>query len=112
MAMVRKTAAQLKNFRMSKSQQAALDALTEEEINAAASGDPDNPPSTKEELARMARIVRRRGRPALQDNERKVRLTLRLPPEVVKYFRAEGPGWQSRISETLANHVKKARGRR
>ncbi len=113
MAMVRKTAAALKNFRMSKEQAARLDALTDEQINTAASSDPDNPPSTKEELARMARIVRqRRGRPAMQDNERKVRMTLRLPPDVVKYFRATGSGWQSRISKMLALHVKRARKRK
>ena len=67
MAMVRKTAAALKGFRMSKAQQAQLDALTDEKINAAALGDPDNPPSTKEELARVAKIVRsRRARPTIR----------------------------------------------
>ncbi|MDG5496287.1 BrnA antitoxin family protein [Niveispirillum sp. BGYR6] len=31
----------------------------------------------------------------------KVALTLRLDPAVVDHFRATGPGWQSRINETL-----------
>ena len=39
-------------------------------------------------------------------------MTLRLPPDVVKYFRATGSGWQSRISETLALHVERARKRK
>jgi uncharacterized protein (DUF4415 family) len=27
--------------------------------------------------------------------------TIRLDPEIVQAFRAEGPGWQSRINEVL-----------
>jgi len=38
-------------------------AITDAQINAAARSNPDNPPSTKKELARMAAIVRSRGRP-------------------------------------------------
>jgi hypothetical protein len=44
---------------------AKLDAMTDEEIEAAARSDPDNPPLTDEELARMRVIVhRRRKKPA------------------------------------------------
>jgi putative transcriptional regulator len=35
---------------------ARLDAMTEEEINAAAQSDPDNPPFTEEELQKMADV--------------------------------------------------------
>jgi putative transcriptional regulator len=35
---------------------ARLDAMTEEEINAAAQSDPDNPPLTEEELQKMADV--------------------------------------------------------
>lgn len=35
---------------------ARLDAMTEEEINAAAESDPDNPPLTEEELQKMADV--------------------------------------------------------
>jgi BrnA antitoxin of type II toxin-antitoxin system len=52
-----------------------------------------------------------RGRPAMRAEERKVRTTLRLPPDVIEYFRGTGPGWQSRISETLSRHVERARRR-
>jgi uncharacterized protein (DUF4415 family) len=31
----------------------------------------------------------------------KVSTTIRLDPEIVQAFRAEGPGWQSRINEVL-----------
>ena len=37
-------------------QRARLDAMTEEEIHAAALADPDNPPLTEEELARFERV--------------------------------------------------------
>ena len=38
---------------MSSEEWAHLDAMTDEEINAAAESDPDNPPMTNEELFRM-----------------------------------------------------------
>ena len=41
----------------------------------------------------------RRGRP--RSPTRKVSLKLRLDPDVVKAFRASGPGWQSRINAAL-----------
>ena len=40
-----------------------------------------------------------RGRP--RSPTRKVPLKLRLDPDVVKAFRASGPGWQSRINAAL-----------
>ena len=45
---------------MSKEEWARLDAMTDEEITAAAESDPDNPPLTDEELERMrlSRLVR------------------------------------------------------
>ena len=43
---------------------AKLDAMTDEEIEAAARSDPDNPPLTDEELARMRVIVHRRRKKA------------------------------------------------
>ena len=50
-------------YRLTPEEEARLDALTEEEINAAALSDPDNPPLTEEELDRMwagrvARVAR------------------------------------------------------
>ena len=44
--------------RMSKAARARLDAMTDEEITAAAESDPDNPPLTDEELERV-RLARR-----------------------------------------------------
>lgn len=41
-----------------------------------------------------------------QKAPRKIPVSLRLSPEVVERFKADGPGWQRRIDETL----KKAMG--
>lgn len=34
-------------------------------------------------------------------------VSLRLSPEVVEHFKSTGPGWQSRIDETLRKAVKR-----
>jgi uncharacterized protein (DUF4415 family) len=34
-------------------------------------------------------------------------VSLRLSPEVIEHFKAKGPGWQSRIDETLRKAVKR-----
>ena len=52
-------------------------------------------------------VPRRRGRPAMKAEERKIQVTLRLPRDVVDFFRSDGPGWQSRISEVLAQYAKR-----
>jgi uncharacterized protein (DUF4415 family) len=36
---------------------------------------------------------------------RKQTTTLRLDPDVIEYFRKDGPGWQTRINETLRRLV-------
>jgi putative transcriptional regulator len=62
MPMVHKTLAELERqpFEFSAEERARLDALTDEDIVAAAESDPDNPPWTDEELARgqLARGMR------------------------------------------------------
>jgi uncharacterized protein (DUF4415 family) len=32
-------------------------------------------------------------------------VSLRLDPEIIERFRATGPGWQSRINDTLGDHL-------
>jgi len=74
--------------------------------------DPDDAPEWTKEMFDRAeirlgeRIVReatgtltRRGRPK-SDNP-KQQVTLRLDPEVLARFRADGPGWQGRINDAL-----------
>src|SRR5687767_15602761 len=42
-----------------------------------------------------------RGRPRLQENEKKKPFSLRLSTEVIERFRASGPGYQTRMAELL-----------
>lgn len=49
------------------------------------------------------RSPKRRGKQKLPI---KIPLQIRLPPEVVSYFKAEGAGWQSRIGEVLKKWIK------
>ncbi len=53
------------------------------------------------DLMEGERLIRR-GRPK-SDAPKKL-VSLRLDQDVIERFRATGPGWQSRINETLRNH--------
>ncbi len=76
----------------------------------------DIPEWTEEDLARARPVSdfpelkemfeRMRGQRGPQKAPTKERVGLRLDREVVEHFRATGPGWQSRINEVLARHVK------
>ena len=77
--------------------------------------DEDNPEWTEEDFKRarpahemlppeiLAAFPRTRG---AQKAEKKVPVSIRLSPQVLDYFKSQGPGWQSRIDEVL----KKAAG--
>lgn len=49
--------------------------------------------------AKMAKARVRRGRPAIANP--KISTTIRLSPEVIAHFKADGPGWKTRINEAL-----------
>lgn len=75
---------------------AARAAMTDEEdaaITAAAIADPDAQP--------VDELFRRRGRPALPAGARKLPVLLKLDPDVVERFKADGPGWQTRMNAAL-----------
>jgi uncharacterized protein (DUF4415 family) len=76
----------------------------------------DNPEWTEEMFARaqrpeelppevLAAFPRTRGRPVKA--RPKIRVAVRLDPDVVEHFRATGPGWQTRINDALAGLVRK-----
>lgn len=78
--------------------------------------DEDNPEWTDEMFARalppqdwppeiLAAFPRTRGRPLKAAP--KIRVAVRLDPDVVAHFRATGPGWQTRINDALAGLVRK-----
>ncbi len=46
-----------------------------------------------------ALVARPRGRPKAA--RRKVEVKLRIDPEIVDAFKAQGPGWQTRMNEAL-----------
>ena len=75
--------------------------------------DPDDAPELTDEWFDTADFYEgdklvRRGRP--KSDSPKEALSLRLDPDVIAYYRATGPGWQSRINETLRKAAKLARG--
>lgn len=65
-------------------------------ITATALSDPDNPPLTDDQLARMRPM---RGRPRLA--RPKVALTMRVDADVLDALKRSGPGWQTRVNSLL-----------
>jgi len=53
------------------------------------------------ELADLAELVRKGGRPLLPEEVRKRRVTIMLDPDVIAHFKAGGRGWQTRINAAL-----------
>lgn len=73
--------------------------------------DPNDAEATREfferaDLIRNGKVVRR-GKRGPQKAPTKKLVSLRLSPEVIEHFRSTGPGWQTRIDETLVKAVKK-----
>ena len=80
--------------------------------------DDDNPALTDEQLANLrpasevlpselyaALTARKPGQRGPQKAATKVAVTLRLDPDVVAAFKADGPGWQTRINQALKKIV-------
>ena len=71
----------------------------------------DAPELTDQQLAEadvhQARKLIRRGRPP--SPHKKVPVKLRIDPDVLTYYRASGPGWQTRINEILRYAAKGSR---
>jgi uncharacterized protein (DUF4415 family) len=74
-----------------------VNALTEEEIDAAARDDADAPPLDDAFWAN-ARIV------MPQEYPKKHR-GLQLDAEVIDWFEAQGPGWQNRVNAVLRSYI-------
>jgi uncharacterized protein (DUF4415 family) len=53
------------------------------------------------ELADLAELVRKGGRPRLPGDVKKQRVTIMLDPDVLAHFKATGKGWQTRINAAL-----------
>lgn len=58
------------------------------------------------DLVRGGNVVRR-GKRGPQKTPTKKLVSLRLSPEVIEHFKADGPGWQTRIERTLLESIKR-----
>lgn len=77
--------------------------------------DKENPEWTKADFARavpfsglpsdLQRVLSNRTR-GPQKEPKKVAVSIRLSPDVVKAFRDSGAGWQTRVDEILRAHIK------
>jgi uncharacterized protein (DUF4415 family) len=67
--------------------------------------DPNNAKAAKAYLS--SAIVRRPGQRGKQKSATKRLVSLRLSPTVLEYFKATGPGWQTRIDEVLKKAAQK-----
>lgn len=88
------------------------------------SWDPDTAPEIPDDAWDWAQIsiggkvireatgtLTKRGRPPI-GSQPKQQVTLRLPAEVLAYFKAGGPGWQTRLGDVLARHAAAAKAKR
>ena len=80
-------------------------------VKAGIKADPDTRELTARDFAESVPFAemmkRRRGRPKAASH--KVPVTVRLEPDVVEFFRRSGPGWQTRMNDTLARYVARQR---
>lgn len=54
-----------------------------------------------------AALVRKPGRPSKAVGQRKERISIRLEPEILRHYRATGPGWQSRMEADLKSAIQR-----
>jgi uncharacterized protein (DUF4415 family) len=97
MSTAKYTAAQLKEMK-SETDWQRVDAMSDESIAQAVETNPDARLLDAEDFKKM----RRRGP---QKAPRKDRVTIRLTPEVLAFFKTQGKGWQTRINEVLQHYV-------
>jgi uncharacterized protein (DUF4415 family) len=98
--------------------------MTANKRNTDDSWDPDTAPEWPDEVWDRAQIaiggkvirpatgtLTKPGRPPVGDRP-KQQVTLRLPQEVIAWFKAGGPGWQTRIGDVLSRYTADQRGKR
>jgi|GEM_PF-1287595 uncharacterized protein (DUF4415 family) len=55
---------------------------------------------------------RKRGERGEQKSPKKIPMSIRISPMVVKHFKSIGPGWQAEINSVLEGHVKRCTARK
>ncbi len=73
-----------------------LERLSDREIRKAVASDPDAAPVASPEWLRRAKLV---------DPRRKLPVSMRIDEDIVKWFRAKGRGYQTRINAVLRAYV-------
>lgn len=68
--------------------------------------DPNDEAATEKWLSE-AIVIRGPGQRGPQKSPTKQLVSLRLSPEVLEHFKAQGPGWQTRIDQTLKSAIRK-----
>lgn len=76
-------------------------------INARIARDPNTQVLSEKEFKELRPVLRAGPKSAVH----KIRVKVRLDPRMVEYFRASGRGWQRRMNDTLAAHVKRSKRR-
>jgi uncharacterized protein (DUF4415 family) len=88
-----------------------LNAPAEEtRIRAGLKADPATRELAAEDFSKMIpfrEMMKQRGRPKSAVHKEPV--TVRLDAEIVTFFRAGGPGWQTRMNKALAEYISKQR---
>lgn len=97
----RTTKRTLESRRTGRTDWTRVDKLTDKEIEANAASDEENGQWTEEQL-KAARLV-------LPEDRAKVPVYIRLDPEVIEYFKSQGPRYQTRINAVLRSYVRSVR---
>jgi uncharacterized protein (DUF4415 family) len=89
-----------------------VDALTEEEITAAALSDPDAQPLTEEQLLEFRRVadipgnnIFEKTRALITETKNKQLVSIRYDKDVIAFFKAQGKGYQSLMNNVLRNYM-------
>jgi uncharacterized protein (DUF4415 family) len=82
---------------------ARVDAKTDEDIARDIANDPDAAPEFTDEMFAQARWV---------TPMKRTQIALKVDPEVLAFFKAPGPGYQTRMNDVLRAYMEKARAAR
>ena len=90
-----------------------FDAMTDEEVEADAMADPDNPPLTEEELNQFRRAIYRKGELVWEDDKtigelfQEISDFAMIPVErdIAAWFKAQGQNYQAIINAVLKDYV-------
>ena len=93
-----------------------LDALTDEQVIAAARSDPDALPLSDEELRRFRRLPDVPGgnfldRVRALSKENKIPLNVRYDADIVRFFKSQGKGYQRLMNNVLRAYMEAQRMR-